>query len=183
MTMPDESNDPLLAALRRLPREVAPPQALEGETVAAVRRAGLLRRRAAVLPWLAAASLVIAAFTGGLFAGRRPSPVAPSPTYALFLYGGSTGADSAAHAERAAEYGAWAGAPHADGVIVGGEALGDGGTVVTPSPGQSPAGAPDTPVGFFLVRAPSAEAAARLARDCPHLKYGGHIVVRAVLPT
>lgn len=175
----DETNDELLAALRRLPREVAPPRDLEGATVTALHRAGLLRRRSPLIPWLAAAGLVIAAFSGGLFTGRRSAPVAPSPTFALLLYGGSTEGDSAAHAVRAEEYGAWAGARHADGEVLGGEALGD----VAAITGRASDLATDTPVGFFLVRAPSAEAATRLARDCPHLKYGGRIVVQAILPT
>lgn len=184
MTMPDdETNDPLLAALRRLPREVAPPHDLEAATVASLRRAGLLRRRAPLLPWLAAAVLALAAFSGGVLTGRRSSPTVPAPTYALLLYGGSTGDDSAAHAVRAAEYGAWAGTPHADGVVVGGEALGDGGTALPPAAGPADGVMTDAPVGFFLVRAPSPEAATRLARACPHLKYGGRIVVRAILPT
>jgi hypothetical protein len=181
----DETNDPLLAALRRLPREVTPPRDLEAKTVQSLHRARLLHRRSPLTPWLLAASLVVAAFSGGLFTGRRSSPMAPSPTYALLLYGGSTEGDSAAHVSRAAEYGAWAGARHADGVVIGGEALGDGGTLIaTPdSTLTGAADAVDVPVGFFLVRAASVDAATRLARECPHLKYGGRIVVRAILPT
>lgn len=181
--MPDETNDPLLAALRGLPREVAPPRELEGATVNAMHRAGLLRRRPAFVPWLMAASLAIVAFTSGMLTARRPSTPPPSPTFALMLYGGSTEGDSAAHAVRAAEYGAWAGQPHPDGIVVGGEALGDGGSLVSSPTGALSASGGDAPVGFFLVRAPDADAATRLARACPHLKYGGRIVVRPILPT
>jgi hypothetical protein len=42
---------------------------------------------------------------------------------------------------------------------------------------------PDDLVGFFLVQAPSREAAAFLAAECPHLKYGGRVVVRMIAPT
>lgn len=181
--MPDETNDPLLAALRGLPREVAPPLELEGTTVSALRRAGLLRRRREPRLWLVAAGLVLAAFSAGQLTAGRFSSAPLLPTHALVLYGGSTGGDSAGHAVRAAEYGAWAGARHADGVVVGGEAFGEGGALIASTAGEVSTAPTDAPVGFFLVRAPSADAATRLARECPHLKYGGRIVVRAILPT
>jgi hypothetical protein len=34
------------------------------------------------------------------------------------------------------------------------------------------------PVGFFLIRAESFEAAAATAAECPHVKYGGTVVIR-----
>jgi len=36
--------------------------------------------------------------------------------------------------------------------------------------------------GYFLVTAASLEQALEIARDCPHLRYGGRVVVRPVDP-
>ncbi len=101
------------------------------------------------------------------------------------LYGGSTGSDSAAHATRAAEYSRWASAAHPWGRVIGGEALGDSAWTVSRAKTNislSKASSDDL-VGFFLVQAPSREAAAFLAAECPHLKYGGRVVVRVIQPT
>jgi hypothetical protein len=37
--------------------------------------------------------------------------------------------------------------------------------------------------GYFVIEAETWEQAAALARTCPHLRYGGRIVLRAVVPT
>jgi len=184
--MPHESDasDPL-DELRALPREVAPEPGLEERTVAALRARSLLRGPRApwrVRPgsWLAAAGVVLAVFLAGFGAGRAGSaPARPEASFALMLYG-SAGGDSATQARQAEEYGRWARATHADGRVIAGEALGD----FVGAAGRSAvvAGAEEL-VGFFLVQAPSREAARRLAAGCPHVKYGGRVVVREIQPT
>jgi hypothetical protein len=37
--------------------------------------------------------------------------------------------------------------------------------------------------GFFLIRAGSLDEAEAIARDCPHLRHGGRVLVRDVDPT
>ncbi len=100
------------------------------------------------------------------------------------LYGGSTGSDTADHSQRADEYRRWVRADHEWGRVVGGEALGDRvsalSLVDTSAVRESGI---DELVGFFLVTAPNRQAAVRLAADCPHLKYGGRVVVREIQPT
>ena len=103
-------------ALGRLPRESAPPPALEDVTVAALARRRLLRRTHRTLPirpWLAiAASLLL--FLGGLAIGRQG--LAPQSAedgrsrFALFLYEGPEYDQPApeAMAQRVREYAAWA---------------------------------------------------------------------------
>jgi hypothetical protein len=188
-----EPDDAPLDELRRVPRDRTPPPGLEARTLASLRSAGLVGspRRSAVpgRRWLLAAGLGIAVFAGGLATGRSAVPRAPAPTWALLLYGGATGDDSAAHAIRAAEYSAWASAPHPAGRVVGGEALGSEGIALF-RPDTSAFGgvaaavtrdaAGSELVGFFLVSAPHRQAALQLARDCPHLKYGGRVVVRRI---
>ncbi len=174
--------DDSVAELRDLPTEVAPDDGLEQRTIAALRARSLLRNprpswRVRPAGWLVAAGIMAMAFVSGFAAGRAGTePARPEASFALMLYG-SVGGDSAQQLLRAAEYGRWARAAHEGARVVGGEALGDhvGDAGV--------AGAADDLVGFFLVQARDREAAARLAADCPHVKYGGRVVVREIQPT
>jgi hypothetical protein len=181
-------------ALRRLPREATPPPGLEDATVAALGARGLLRRPAArpgVSPWLAlAASLAL--FAGGLAVGRSGGITSPPADgrsrFALFLYEDSDYSQPSPGGmeARVQEYVAWASEPRENGSVEGGEKLRDepGAVVATgrvtaePAPGGEPRLA-----GYFLVRAADRAAALEIARTCPHLRYGGSIVVREIEPT
>lgn len=178
------SDDDLDTLLSQMPREQPPPASLEAATVQRLQRSGLLGRPTrSWQPWARAAMMLIVFGIGWGVRGRTmasPPAEGPAPGWAIVLYGGAT-TDSASHAVRAREYGAWAGAAHPDAQVVGGEALGEAGPIMGDSP--SAAAIPDPIVGFFLVQAADREAAERLARTCPHLRYGGRVVVRAVLPT
>jgi hypothetical protein len=174
--------DDLTDALRRMPREAIPPAAVEEATLSRLRTAGFIRPRTSRWRGGLIAAALLAAFGLGHWSARpgfgRPDDTAVA-TWALMLYGAGS-ADAATHAQRAEEYGAWARAAHADGQVMGGEALGSGGPVVSGAGEGPPA---ELPVGYFLVRARDRQAAARLARECPHLKYGGRIVIQEVLPS
>ncbi len=180
-------------ALGRLPREAVPPRRLEDTTVAALTTRGLLRPgRRAIHPALAlAASLLI--FAGGLVLGRLSgAPDAPAdarPRFALFLYEGP-GYDQPAPGaleQRVQEYVAWASAEREDGEIEGGEKLREDADVAI-EPGGAASTIPLRPgeprlAGYFLVRAADRHAAVEIARSCPHVRYGGRIVVREIDPT
>lgn len=199
--MRDESDEMLAESLGRLPREMTPPATLEDATVASLRNAGLLGARGGsrlnLGSWVLAASVAAIAFTGGVaFAKRAAPPIAAAPTvqptFALLLYGPSgSGEDSATHAMRAMEYNEWANAYHPAGRIIGGEAFGVSvAALAAQSVGRGTDSiiVSDEPmnnndfVGYFLVQAPNRDAAVLLARNCPHLKYGGKVVVRRVWP-
>jgi hypothetical protein len=47
-----------------------------------------------------------------------------------------------------------------------------------PATGSSPNA--DRPAGYFVIAAPSRERPTEVARSCPHLKYGGRVVIMAV---
>lgn len=189
--MTDESrSEDILREFDSLPREVAPDAAIEQRTVAALRDRALLRqqsvRAVGARPWLAAAAIALTAYLAGLLSrGADRADTAPQASFALMLYGGSTGSDSSAHAARADEYRRWAAAEHPWGRVLGGEALADSAWTVSRGKTNISLSQPraDELVGFFLVQAPSREAAAFLAAECPHLKYGGRVVVRAIQPT
>lgn len=179
----DADTNPL-DEVRDLPREVMPNRDLEERTVAALRARALVRERRmpwALRPagWLLAATFVVAAFVAGFAAGRLRS-VSPPPeaSFALMLYG-EIGGDSATQMQRALEYGRWARAAHEGGRVLGGEALGGHVSDV----GAAAVAGGDELVGFFLIQATDRQAAARMAADCPHVKYGGRVVVREIQPT
>jgi hypothetical protein len=179
-----------------LPREAEAPRGLEDATVEALVARGLLRRpparrHRAPVPALALAASVLL-FLGGVAVGRRGEPAlppAPPGQFALLLYEGPGYRRSAPgeEAERVREYGAWAAARAEQGELVAGEKLredpdvvvGADGTVSTPAPPADE----DRLAGFFLIRAADARRAVEIARSCPHVRYGGSIVIREIEPT
>ena len=193
MMRPDDELTPLERdALTRLPRSADLPPDLEQATVAALAARGLLRqRRRWRHPALAmAASLLL--FIGGLAVGRfgaAPGAEMPDdnrPRFALFLYEGPEYRQPAPDAmeQRVQEYVAWASAGRKDGSVEGGEKLKeDDDVVIAPdgSVGSVPAPADASRLaGYFLIRATDERAALAIARSCPHVRYGGRIVIREI---
>jgi hypothetical protein len=189
MTEPNED-------LTGLPREAVPPRALEDATVDALLARGLLRRRlprrrprAVELGVAVAASILL--FLGGVALGRRGEAAPPPGTgqFALLLYEGPEyrRARPGQEADRVREYGEWAGVRAERGELVAGEKLrevpdvviGAGGAVTT----ATPAASEPRLAGFFIVRAADARRAVEIARSCPHVRYGGSIVIREIEPT
>lgn len=182
-------------AFRRLPRHAAPPPSLEDATVAALAARGLLRRtprKRSLHPALAlAASLLL--FLGGLLVGRLGRITGPAeddrPRFALFLYEGPGYRHPAAGAmdQRVQEYVAWARAPQAQGEVEGGEKLREDADLTIEPDGSlretAPLAGESRLAGYFLVRASDRRAALDIARTCPHVRYGGQIVVREIEPT
>jgi hypothetical protein len=187
---PDERD-----VLGRLPREAGPPPGLEDATVAALTARGLLRhgpRTRGIQPWLAIAAAIVL-FVGGLAVGRLGESAGAAddrrPRFALFLYEGPEydQPPPGTMTRRVQEYVAWATERREDGIVEGGEKLredadlaiapdGSIGEVAT-VPGASRL------AGYFVVRAADRRAAAEIARTCPHVRYGGRIVIREIEPT
>lgn len=198
-----ESNDELTsderAAIGALPREAVPPSGLEDATVAALRARGLLaparaHRRWRGIPMLAGLAAAVTLFLGGLMLGRRGSAAGETggsgPRFVLLLYEGPGYAQPRAGQEQARvkEYGAWARANAAGGEIEGGEKLRDAAPeVVISSDGRVTTTPPDSRAtrlaGFFLIRATDQGSALAIAKSCPHVRYGGSIVIREIEPT
>jgi hypothetical protein len=79
------------------------------------------------------------------------------------------------------EYTAWAGRLSSENRLVSAEKLRDDkGRWLAPSGPLTPAQGNDMVSGFFLIRARDYDEALELARQSPHLKYGGTIEVRAI---
>jgi hypothetical protein len=157
-------------------RDVDPPPALETRVVMALRERGLLRRKRRLWPGAAAAAALLAAFAAGWSLGARGrEPVATAPRYVLLLYGAAT---SGGEVDRVSEYREWARGVRAGGRVTGGERLGDEDIATF---GAEP---PRTAIrGYFVLEAASDRDAAAIARTHPHVRHGGSVVVRRILPT
>jgi hypothetical protein len=195
MTGTDDLTPDEREALERLPRQAAPPPGLENATVSALTARGLLRpatRARGIRPWLAtAASLLL--FAGGVAIGRLgqtpPSAEDDRPRFALFLYEGPEYDQPPPDgmAQRVQEYVAWATEKRANGAVEGGEKLREDADLAIEPDGSTDevAAVPGASrlAGYFIVQADDRRAAAEIARTCPHVRYGGRIVIREVEPT
>lgn len=168
------------ASLREAP---VPPAPLESRVVAALRADGLIRTGSAwSWPAKIAASLLI--FVTGAVVGHyaplaqdAPQSSAASLRYLLLLAGDV--APAADGSTRAAEYGEWARSLSARGIAVSGDELTSHAEIVTSTrkatfPDLSSVG------GYFIIEAADDGMAAALAHTCPHVKYGGSVIVRRV---
>jgi len=111
--------------------------------------------------------------------GGRPSGAAVAGQYVLLLYGDLADDTGAVHIAREREYGQWASTLRDGAKWVGGHELADIVEQLGPTSRVSVASA-DRLAGYFVIEAPSRERAAEVARSCPHLKYGGRIVVMTI---
>ena len=176
-------------ALDALSREESPPREVEDRIVHALRRRGLLRPSSDRRGWLALGAvaagilLVLAGYAAGRSAARR-APAPSSPRFALLLLRGSEpiAAQPAEEAGRVAEYREWARGLARGGRFVEGEKLEDrGARLRSPSEaGDATSPSADEVRGFFVISARSFEDALAVARGCPHLRYGGTILVRPI---
>ena len=116
-------------------------------------------------------------------------PLDPDPSFVLVLQGWWPDAatiDGDEVQRRSREYWAWTDRLALDGRLVAagdlriepGARVGPGGSVTrTAGPVAS---APDFLIGMFAIRAGTYEEALAIARECPHLRYGGSVAVRQV---
>ena len=172
-----------LAALRR---DLPPSDSLERSVVRELEARGLLRDRGrAPRRWLRPLLLMagaVALFAAGVLAGARTqtarTPSGSLPRYVLFLEGsGEPPAEE--ETRRVQEYKLWARGLAGSGHLVSGEKLFSGSTRLGEDGGPS-GGA--SVRGFFVISAADDAEALAIARGCPHLRYGGSIVVRKIAP-
>jgi hypothetical protein len=174
------------AAWESLAREQAPPPELEARVVRRLAARGLLRRRS-VARWLVPLAATLAGVAGGwlLRGGPRPAVTSSHGDAGLYLLLVSADPpDGTASAERVELYRRWARGLAADGRLESARKLTADGVRLDGADGPA---TPvelgvDTPTGFFLVRAPSLEAAVELARASPHARLGGRVTVRPIDP-
>jgi hypothetical protein len=139
-----------------------------------------LGRLVAALAVLTIVPVVIAFGLGRATAARSPDL---SGAYLLLIE--STPGQPATTPEeakaRVREYGAWARELRERDLLVSAEKLDDGGSVVSTSGRTAPLAAADDRIGgFFIVRAADMDNALSIARESPHVRLGGRIVVRRI---
>ena len=173
----DELPPDLAKALNDARVGMAPPRAVEEATISALRQRGLVypRRRRAMIMWAAAAAAAIVAMVSWLVLARTMPP-ADGPRFVLLLYAGSDPVSGTADVRRQ-ESGAWARDLASRGVQVSGEELSEESAAL----GATNADGAALPRGFFVIRAEDLAAAQRIASTCPHLRYGGRIVIKRVV--
>ncbi len=195
--MNDDPHSPELTreeqeALRNLSRERQPPPGLEDRVVAALEGRGLIRAPA-WRRWAAVAAAAVVTLALGFAAGRFSRPPASaaedSARFVLLLYDtAERDASRSPEQERrlSAEYTAWAGELARAGRFVAGDPIhGEGRMLrqldrrIEARPAGPEAGG-EIVVGYFMIRARDHAEAVEIARECPHLKYDGGVLVRQV---
>jgi hypothetical protein len=126
--------------------------------------------------WAAAAAAAIVALIAWAVLTRTTAP-ADGPRFVLLLYAGSDPVGGTADVRRQ-EYGAWARDLASRGVQVSGEELSEESAALGTNAAVEGAALPR---GFFVIRADDLAAAQRIASTCPHLRYGGRIVIKRVV--
>lgn len=187
MPGPEESHD---SAWRRqmapLADEAPADPAAEARTVDALRLQGHFKGKGVVRKGFLLAAAVIL-LVAGAWLGRQLAPEPADATgkkFALLLIEDSTyhgeadvGIDSIV-----SEYSAWAGTLRKSGQLVLGEALSANQLTLGPVTAETSREANQI-TGFFIITATDQDAAIALAKTCPHLRYGGGIVVRPIFET
>jgi len=189
----DDWNEIERAALARLRRDRRPPVELENrvmQAIAGVRgdSAGRVSRthRIAMVALAAAAGLVLGIWIGTTWLGPAPasSGLMPASSFMLLLYeddGYEAASDPAA---RVREYTEWAAGLARKGALVSGNELGGAGVVLTKAAAATSLAASQRgtqPTGYFVIATRDQVEATQVATTCPHLKYGGRVIVLPIL--
>lgn len=183
--MTHNSNDPL----RALEREVQPPSDLKAQVSCSLRSRGLLRRARPSSVWRGAGLLAagVVLFAAGR-ATARPGIEVPDDgkrSYALMLYEDEGFDRTVPGVSYIAEYSAWAAGLRERGALAGGEPLDSAAVLLTGAgvEGRDVTSEAGTLSGFFIIRATDQAEALAIAKTCPHLRHGGRIALRPVVPT
>lgn len=182
MNLERDSENP--SPLRGLSPEIAPPAALEERTVGELRRRGQFGRRPR-WGWTALAASLLGLVVGWWAHQAAPPASVPvessAPLYLLLLSGEPPRGPQGE--ERVEAYRQWARALAAEGKLAGAEKLDD--RFVSVEEGAAVAGTADDagPSGYFLVHARDLDEAIAMARESPHVRFGGRVTVRPVDPT
>jgi hypothetical protein len=188
--MADENieNEKPVDGLDRLYQRAMPSAHLEDRVIDALASKGLLRRVSPMrrLRPLAIAAALLLCFAAG-WGSARVSSGAGTPDesrkdqFVMLLYQipGSKPHDL----ERVAEYRSWAAQAKDSGVVITGERLDDGGWALSWDVPMGHWSDTTAVSGYFLVQASDYNKALTIARTCPHVKYGGKVELRKIVPT
>lgn len=179
--------------------EIDPPSRLGRRVEHSLRARGSLAPRTPawfrVAGAAAAAALLLAggywlgAIDGGEDIVAEADPAAET-RYVLLLYEGEDFRPSADEDALVAEYRGWAVGLAREGTLVAGEKLEESGMLLQTPGGDGtalPGGDHGSPLGrlggYFVISAADRAEALAIAGSNPHLRHGGRIVVRPIVPT
>jgi hypothetical protein len=153
------------------------PAELESRVLSRLRSEGILRKPT-WKPRLIAVFAAVVVFVAGWATGRTNQP--KGFNYVLLLQEGPTfhqapNADEVEH--RVGEYKQWASSLRSRGVSISGLEL------ESRSQQLGTGAAMDELGGLFMIYAKNDDEAHRIAEGCPHLRYGGGVVIRPVAKT
>ncbi len=176
-----EAEKKLFAALER---EKAPPGHIEKNIVAQLEKEGLIKKINTMnyLKWAASIAASVLLFIGGMFYEQSKAntmvEIEPTKGYMLLLHEDTnfTPGDPMAMFE---EYKTWMENTFSRGVKITGQELKPEATLVKGETQQAfDAQAETKTTGYFIVEANSLEEAIRVAKENPHIKYGGSVEVK-----
>jgi hypothetical protein len=183
---PADPKDPLWEELAALPAPVPDTQATD--RIAQQLQNAIHRKEPRMKPSLLAAAMIAGALLGGAGTSlwqKREAPPA-GEQFILLLHEDSkpSQVDAATLKGIIGEYIAWADRLRAQNRLVSAEKLrDDGGQWLAGNGAGKDTDPTDAIGGFYLVRAANYEEAKSIAKDSPHLKYGGTIEVRQIEST
>lgn len=203
--IPDSPDDTPIEGLHP---EIDPPPRLERRVERSLRGRGLAPRTPAWFRLAGAAAAALLLVAGGFWLGaiaggpsgaadrlaEEPAGAAesgPAETrYVLLLYEDDDFRPAADEDALVAEYRGWAVGLAREGALVAGEKLDETGTLLE-APGDEgatlPGGDHGSPLGrlggYFVISAADRAEALAIAGTNPHLRHGGRIVVRPIVPT
>ncbi len=181
---PNKHNESDLNQLRRLVREMMPPANLEDRVVDRLKSEGMIKGdRSRYLTYLVGVAASLLLFFLGALTGRQSVPQIDANQGYLLLLHQDDGYVLGDIREMEEAYSGWQ--PEIEGVAVftSSQELQSSQVWVDYSGKEESdeKGGSSLISGFYMIEAPSMEAAVAIARTNPHLKYGGSIELRALM--
>lgn len=164
----------------RLRQPVQPDIQLEERVVNRLKQEGLIRKNREWVSWVLKIAASVALLAAGIFIGKiiyRPMEAQSQFNYMLVLYEDGRFKPSNPE-EMFAEYSIWMTGIEEQGVTIDGQEM-KSTSLFLESDGSHEAADNERRVGgYFVIKANSMDQALKIARDSPHLKYGGSIEVK-----
>ena len=169
-----------LEALEALKQPVQPDIHLEERIVDALKKEKLIRRGSNWKSWVLRIAASLALIATGILIGKTiysPMETESQFNYMLVLYEDSRFAPSSPE-EMFTAYSKWMTGIQEQGITIDGQEMKPSSLLLEPD-GKQVISDPERRVGgYFVISADSMDQAIEIARDSPHLKYGGSIEVK-----
>lgn len=171
---------------KALERERTPPGHLERNIITQLEKEGLIKKTIAMnnyFKWAAQLAAAILLFVGGMFYGKSNTTntmveIEPTKGYMLILHEDASFSPGEPMA-MFEEYKTWMENTFSRGIKITGQELKNEATVVKTGSQQELGDEADIrTTGYFLVEANSYQDAVAVAKENPHIKYGGSIEVK-----